>query len=41
MPTRGLTVLACNGIFYQTLPFGEPAALQLYADFERALYAAL
>ena len=30
-----------GSIFSQTLPFGEPAALQLYADFEQALYAAL
>lgn len=30
-----------GSIFSQTLPFAEPAALQLYADFEQALYAAL
>ena len=30
-----------GSIFAQTLPFAEPAALQLYADFEHALYAAL
>ena len=30
-----------GSIFSQTLPFGEPAALQLYADFEQTLYAAL
>lgn len=30
-----------GSIFSQTLPFGEPAAFQLYADFEQALYAAL
>jgi methyl acetate hydrolase len=30
-----------GSIFSQTLPFAEPAAFQLYADFEQALYAAL
>ena len=30
-----------GSIFAQTLLFAEPAALQLYADFEHALYAAL
>jgi len=30
-----------GSIFSQTLPFGEPAAFQLYADFEQALYATL
>jgi len=30
-----------GSIFAQTLPLAEPAALQLYADFERVLYAAL
>ncbi len=30
-----------GSIFSQTLPFGEPAAFQLYVDFEQALYASL
>ena len=30
-----------GSIFSQTLPFAEPAAFQLYADFEQALYATL
>lgn len=30
-----------RSIFSQTLPFAEPAAFQLYADFEQTLYAAL
>ena len=30
-----------GSIFSQTLPFGDPAAFQLYADFETALYATL
>jgi methyl acetate hydrolase len=30
-----------GSIFSQTLPFGEPAAFQLYVDFEKALYATL
>lgn len=31
----------CGGIFSQTLPFVDPPALQLYADFEQAAYASL
>ena len=30
-----------GSIFSQTLPFGDPGAFQLYADFEAALYATL
>jgi methyl acetate hydrolase len=30
-----------GSIFSQTLPFGEPAAFQLYVDFEKTLYATL
>jgi CubicO group peptidase (beta-lactamase class C family) len=30
-----------GSIFSQMLPFAEPAAFQLYADFEQALYATL
>ena len=30
-----------GSIFSQTLPFGDPAAFQLYLDFERELYATL
>lgn len=30
-----------GSIFSQVLPFAEPKALQLYADFEQALYASL
>ena len=36
-PTSRVT----GSIFSQTLPFGEPAAFQLYSDFEQTLYAAL
>jgi len=36
-PTSRVT----GSIFSQTLPFAEPAAFQLYADFEQTLYAAL
>jgi methyl acetate hydrolase len=36
-PTSGIT----GAIYTQTLPFVEPSALQLYVDFERALYASL
>ena len=35
-PATGVT----GSIFSQTLPFFDPPAIQLYADFERALYAA-
>jgi methyl acetate hydrolase len=35
-PASGIT----GSIFSQTLPFADPAALQLYVDFEQALYAA-
>ena len=35
--TSGVT----GAIFSQTLPFVEPAVLQVSADFERALYASL
>jgi len=34
-PTSRLT----GAIYSQLLPFAEPNALQLYVDFERALYA--
>ncbi len=30
-----------GAIYSQTLPFADPAAFQLYADFEQALYASL
>ena len=30
-----------GAIFSQTLPFVEPPVFQMYADFERALYASL
>jgi methyl acetate hydrolase len=36
-PSSGVTA----AIYTQTLPFVEPRALRLYADFERALYASL
>jgi len=36
-PASGVT----GSIFSQLLPFGEPAAFQLYVDFEQALYAAV
>ena len=36
-PASGIT----GAIYSQTLPFLEPPALQLYADFEAALYASL
>jgi methyl acetate hydrolase len=36
-PTSRVT----GSIFSQSLPFGEPKAFQLYADFEQALYASL
>jgi methyl acetate hydrolase len=36
-PASGVT----GSIFSQTLPFADPPALQLYADFEQALYASL
>jgi len=32
---------ATGAIYSQTLPFADPPAFQLYADFERALYASL
>ncbi len=35
--TTGIT----GALYSQFLPFGEPAALQLYSDFEQALYASL
>jgi methyl acetate hydrolase len=35
-PASGIT----GAIYSQTLPFVDPPALQMYADFERALYAA-
>lgn len=31
----------CGGIYSQTLPFAEPSLLQMYVDFEQAVYAAL
>jgi methyl acetate hydrolase len=34
-PASGVT----GAIYSQTLPFVDPPALQLYADFEAALYA--
>ena len=34
-PANGIT----GAIYSQTLPFADPPALQLYADFEQALYA--
>ena len=34
---RGVT----GSIFSQTLPFIEPRVLQIYVDFEQALYASL
>jgi len=36
-PASGVT----GAIYSQTLPFADPPAFQLYADFERALYASL
>jgi hypothetical protein len=30
-----------GAIYSQTLPFVEPPVFQMYADFERALYASL
>lgn len=36
-PDSGITA----AIYTQTLPFADPRALQLYMDFERALYASL
>jgi methyl acetate hydrolase len=36
-PASGVT----GAIYSQTLPFADPAAFQLYADFEQALYASL
>lgn len=36
-PDRGVT----GAIYSQTLPFADPPAFQLYADFETALYASL
>ena len=36
-PTSGIT----GAIYTQFLPFVPPAALQMYADFEQALYASL
>lgn len=36
-PDHGVT----GAIYSQTLPFADPPALQLYADFEAALYASL
>lgn len=30
-----------GALYTQTLPFGEPGALRVYVDFERALYASL
>jgi methyl acetate hydrolase len=36
-PASGVT----GSIFSQTLPFADPAAFQLYVDFELALYASL
>ena len=36
-PASGVT----GAIYSQTLPFLDPPALQLYADFEQALYASL
>jgi methyl acetate hydrolase len=36
-PASGIT----GAIYSQTLPFADPPAFQLYADFEAALYASL
>jgi hypothetical protein len=36
-PASGVT----GAIYSQTLPFADPPAFQLYADFEQALYASL
>jgi hypothetical protein len=36
-PASGVT----GAIYSQTLPFADPAAFQLYADFEQALYASI
>jgi CubicO group peptidase (beta-lactamase class C family) len=36
-PASGVT----GAIYSQTLPFADPPAFQLYADFEAALYALL
>jgi methyl acetate hydrolase len=35
------TTRVTGSIFSQVLPFAEPKALRLYADFEHALYASL
>ena len=36
-PASGVT----GAIYSQTLPFADPPAFQVYADFEQALYASL
>ena len=42
-PTSGSTATTgvTGAIYSQTLPFVEPAVFQVYADFEKALYASL